>query len=138
MSSLILKNIDSDDIWDGKTYYAFRFIIGSSYSINLGANPCFIYKVKAKDTGNGYYRFYLTGKEERILFNSGSIVSPYVNSWKNRYGWWVCESYDEAVETRNNLFNSAINTLQQKIKKLENQRNIANNYDGPISNLQGN
>ena len=51
MSKLILRNIDSDDIWDGKIYYAFRFIIGSSYSINLGANPVLIYKVKAIRSG---------------------------------------------------------------------------------------
>jgi hypothetical protein len=134
MSKLILRNIDSDDIWDGKIYYAFRFIIGSNYSINLNANPVLIYKVKAIDSGNGYYRFQIVSsdkpsKNSRVLFNSASIISPYVNTWKNRYGWWVCESYEEAVETRDNLFNSAINTLQQKIKKLENQRNLIEQYE---------
>ena len=134
MSKLILRNIDSDDIWDGKIYYAFRFIIGSSYSINLGANPVLIYKVKAIDSGNGYYRFQQVkdGKpteNTRVIFNSGSIVSPFVNSWRNRYGWWVCESYEDAVETRNNLFNGVINALQQKIKKLENQRELTEIYE---------
>ena len=134
MSKLILRNIDSDDIWDGKIYYAFRFIIGSSYSINLGANPVLIYKVKAIDSGNGYYRFQQVkdGKpteNTRVIFNSGSIVSPYVSSWRNRYGWWVCESYEDAVETRNNLFNGVINALQQKIKKLENQRELTEIYE---------
>ena len=134
MSKLILRNIDSDDIWDGKIYYAFRFIIGSNYSINLNANPVLIYKVKAIDSGNGYYRFHQVkdGKpteNTRVIFNSGSIVSPYVSSWRNRYGWWVCESYEDAVETRNNLFNGVINALQQKIKKLENQRELTEIYE---------
>ena len=134
MSKLVLKHIDSDDIWDGKIYYAFRFMVGSNYGINIGSNPVLIYKVMAKDSKNGYYRFHQVkdGKpteSTRVLFNSGSIVSPYVSSWRNRYGWWVCESYEDAVETRDNLFNGVINALQQKIKKLENQRELVLAYE---------
>lgn len=134
MSKLILKHIDSDDIWDGKIYYAFRFMVGSNYSINLGSNPVLIYKVMAKDSKSGYYRFHQVKdgnpkESTRVIFNSGSMISPYVSSWRNRYGWWVCESYEDAVETRNNLFNGVINALQQKIKKLENQRELTEIYE---------
>lgn len=133
MSKFILKHIDSNDIWDNKIYYAFKFVIGSSYNINIRNNPINIYTVQSKDSGNGYYRFNEIDKggnpTGRVLFNSGSIISPYVDSWRNRYGWWVCETYEEAVETRENLINLVVSTLEQKIKKLEGLKEIIKTND---------
>lgn len=133
MSKFVLKHIDSNDVWDNKIYYAFKFVIGSSYNVNIYNYPMNIYIVQAKSSGTGFYRFNELGKDGkptgRVLFNSGSIISPYVDSWRNRYGWWVCESYEDAVETRENIINSVVSVLNQKIKKLEGLKEIAKNYD---------
>lgn len=123
MSSLILKNIDVDDIWENKTYYAFKLVIGSSCNLNLISNSVQIYKVIAKNTESSrWYKFFEVTKDKpgggRNLFNSGSIIPTHRTSWKNQYGWWVCETYEDAAETRENLLKSAIHNLELKAKKL--------------------
>lgn len=132
MSSLVLRHIDSDDIWENKTYYAFRLVMGSSYNLNLGSDSVQIYKVIAKSTEHSkWYKFLEVTKDRpgggRHLFNSGSIIPSYRTSWKNQYGWWVCETYEDAAQTRENLIRSAIHNLELKTKKLT----------GIISILQG-
>ena len=123
MSSFILKNIDVDDIWENKTYYAFRLVMGSSYNLSLISNSVQIYKVIAKNTESSrWYKFLEVTKDRpgggRNLFNSGSIIPTYRTSWKNQYGWWVCETYEDAALTRENLLKSAIHSLELKTKKL--------------------
>lgn len=123
MSSLVLKHIDPDDIWENKTYYAFKLIMGSTYNLNIGSNSVQIFKVIAKSTDSSrWFKFLEVTKNKpgggRLLFNTGSIIPSYRTNWKNQYGWWVCETYEDAAETRENLLRSAIHNLELKAKKL--------------------
>ena len=106
---------DYEQIVIGREYWAFRLNISDSYIIR--GNNCDIMKVIAREDSYSNVIFCRvdkeTGKPYREFGYYQMVTDGRIN-WRNRYSYYLCESEEDAISTKNALIEQCIRTLDRK------------------------